>query len=448
MTGEPASAPSLVLSRLFHVLDTAGVPYCILHGYAGYPRAIPSDVDCVVSGGWLPGRLAELLRQHREQLGARVVQWLQHEATAHYFVLAIDGAPATFLAFDASSDYRARGRRFYSGREILDRRQPCRDFWIPPPALEFGYYLVKRIGKGVLEPRHQARLSELYAADPSGCRNEVARFWAEAEGGLIAEAAASGRWEAVTRVLPTLRRHLLAPPSLSGWWNRLGFACSDVVRRARRWWRPTGAFVVLLGPDGAGKSSVADGVRAALGPAFRRTALGHFNPDLFARAAARGAAGASAPHEQAPRTLPASLLKAAYWLFDFTAGYWMRIRPAVVRSTLVVYDRYLPDAQVDPRRYRFQGPAWTLRAVWRLVPKPDLVVLLDAPTEVLRARKTEVSLPETARQREEYRSLVGRLPNGHVVDAARPLAEVVGEVERLVLAHMTGRAAVRLGVAP
>jgi thymidylate kinase len=69
------------------------------------------------------------------------------------------------------------------------------------------------------------------------------------------------------------------------------------------------------------------------------------------------------------------------------------------------------------------------------VPRPDLWILLDAPTEVLRARKQEVSTAELDRLRGAYNELIRGLPHSHVVDAAKPLDAVCQEVEGLILAR-------------
>jgi thymidylate kinase len=112
----------------------------------------------------------------------------------------------------------------------------------------------------------------------------------------------------------------------------------------------------------------------------------------------------------------------------------------------VIHDRHLIDAVVDPHRYRYSGPTWLLHLIWWFVPRPDLIILLDAPPEMLQARKQEVSFEESARQREAYRSLVGRMVNGHIVDAARPLEEVVHSVHSLILRHLSARIGRRLGL--
>ncbi len=118
----------------------------------------------------------------------------------------------------------------------------------------------------------------------------------------------------------------------------------------------------------------------------------------------------------------------------------------MVRSTFVVFDRYYHDLLVDPLRYRYGGPMWLARWVGKLIPEPDLWILLDAPAEVLQSRKREVPMNETARQREAYLRLVQGMDNGVVVDASQPLDDVVREVNMRILDLMAARTARRLGL--
>jgi thymidylate kinase len=110
----------------------------------------------------------------------------------------------------------------------------------------------------------------------------------------------------------------------------------------------------------------------------------------------------------------------------------------------VLHDRHLVDALVDPDRYRYAGPRWLLRLIWRLIPKPDLIVLLDAPAEVLQARKQEVAFEVTARQRDAYRALLGELGGGRVVDVSGPMEQVASDVDNIILKLLGERVRRRL----
>lgn len=64
----------------------------------------------------------------------------------------------------------------------------------------------------------------------------------------------------------------------------------------------------------------------------------------------------------------------------------------------------------------------------RAFPPPDLVLLLDAPTEVLHRRKGEGTHAELARRRAEYLDYLGTVEAGCRIDADRPLEQVLADV--------------------
>ncbi|MGA7342876.1 MAG: hypothetical protein WBE72_06290 [Terracidiphilus sp.] len=191
--------------------------------------------------------------------------------------------------------------------------------------------------------------------------------------------------------------------------------------------RPSGLWVSFLGPDGSGKSSVIARYVPSMEPYFRGVRQFHLRPGLL-----RGTAAAQIPntdpHGQEPRGWLASTAKALYFWADYTLGYWFRVRPLLARSQLVVFDRYYHDLPIDARRFRYGGPRWLARLIARLIPLPDLMLVLDAPPDLLQARKQEVTAEESVRQSEAYRAVAlsdsvrGRAV---LVDASQPLEQVV-----------------------
>ena len=102
---------------------------------------------------------------------------------------------------------------------------------------------------------------------------------------------------------------------------------------------------------------------------------------------------------------------------DYWLGYWLVIRPVLARSCLVVFDRYFDDILIDPERYRYGGPSWLARMLRLLIPKPDLMLVLDAPEEVVLSRKQEIAPEEVQHQRRLYSEYQNRISNGWIIDA-------------------------------
>lgn len=187
--------------------------------------------------------------------------------------------------------------------------------------------------------------------------------------------------------------------------------------------------VVLLGPDGAGKSSVIDGLMRKLKDAGIPARTRHLKPKLV-MPQFRDNAGSIVidPHGKPRRGAFLSVIKVGVWLFE----EWYATLFQEEKNTLLICDRYFHDLLIDPCRYRYGGPMWMARLAAALMPQPRLWVLLDAPPEVLRQRKQEVSLEEMARQREAYRAFVGQRRRHVIVDATQPLERVEAEVRRAI----------------
>jgi thymidylate kinase len=134
------------------------------------------------------------------------------------------------------------------------------------------------------------------------------------------------------------------------------------------------------------------------------------------------------PHGKPSRSALTSVAKIFVWLLEEWYANFFQEK----RETLLICDRYYHDLLVDPKRYRYGGPMWIARLTGQLMPKPRLWILLDAPAEVLQARKQEVPPEETARQRQAYLALVRRQKNHIVVDASQSLDSVIADAERAI----------------
>lgn len=206
-----------------------------------------------------------------------------------------------------------------------------------------------------------------------------------------------------------------------------------------------GLWVAVLGPDGAGKSAAIQQLMEDLSSHFGEIQRFHFRP-MFKRRE-RHSSPVTDPHGKLPRSLPVSILKLLYWFVDYWFGYLTVIHPALLSSTLIMFDRYYDDLLVDPKRYRL--PVSSLhfaKLLARLVPRPDLYIVLDVPAELVQRRKAEVSCAESRRQRIAYLQMFHSLPNAFIIDAAEPLDNVTRQMRSVILHTLTNRAQHRTGV--
>ena len=193
-----------------------------------------------------------------------------------------------------------------------------------------------------------------------------------------------------------------------------------------------GLWLAVLGPDGAGKSAVIRRLARDSSLPFQAMEQFHFRPGFGRRKT--DAVAVTDPHGSPPRSLVISILKLLYWLMDCWLGYMLTVRRVQSNSGLVLFDRYLDDIQVDPRRYRLPlSSLWFAKVIVHLAPRPDVYVLLDVPADIVQRRKAEVLPAESHRQRLSYLELFRWLPNACVVDATAPVDQVAAEVKIVVL---------------
>ena len=185
-------------------------------------------------------------------------------------------------------------------------------------------------------------------------------------------------------------------------------------------------FITFLGCDGSGKSAVIDGLKTLPDAEGHKVTLGHWRPKAFGASSATSQA-ADDPHGQSARGFAGSILKLGWlWLNWWVA--WFRHLRKDSRSGYVLFDRYHGDLLVDSKRYRYGGPMCLAKLASRLMPQPDIVFFLDAPPDVLLARKQEVPIETLVRSRLAYLSFAKTNDKVRVIDASLPFEQVIQDV--------------------
>jgi thymidylate kinase len=191
--------------------------------------------------------------------------------------------------------------------------------------------------------------------------------------------------------------------------------------------------IVVLGPDGAGKSSVIHGLLDKLAQKGCVVKMRHLKPFFVIPKRSEPGAIVIDPHGRLPRSALFSLAKIIVWLLEEWCVNCFQDRS----ETLLICDRYYHDLLIDPKRYRYGGPLWIAKVVGKLIPQPRLWVLLDAPAQVLQERKHEVPLEETARQRQAYLAFVRDQKHYIIIDATQSLDKTIAVAEHAIIEAMS-----------
>lgn len=420
--------------QISHILGRSGVRYCVLHGWQSLPEYLPSDLDIVVR----PEDLNILEGTLRKEEEGQLVQSFEYEASSFFFVLCVrDGDRKCFVQLDAAPDYRRNGHIFFTAEELLAGKRQWNGFWVASPSTEFAYLLVKKVLKAQMPAHQKKRIGQLcHDLGNEGLRI-VHSLFGQKFGDSVISWIHSGEWNIFETHLLSLKRALVRQVNRRDPLNSVRFWIAECRRMLRRYWHPTGLLVAVLGPDGVGKTTLIECLRESLAGAFRQTQLFHLRPCIFGPKGTNGPV--TDPHGKPPHPWWLSLLKLPYYILDYGLGYLSKVRPRLVRSTLVLFDRYYHDLLVDPRRYRYGGPIGFARLVRVFIPKPDLFLILDAPEELLLVRKQEVSPQEMRRQREAYRRLATEIPNAVFLDTSLCPKEVALDASEAILEHLRRR---------
>lgn len=302
------------------------------------------------------------------------------------------------------------------GPACLARRQGERGQWRLHPSDHFWLLMLHcLLDKGGDVGRHAGALrtgSEAATAD-----GPVPELLAMLDGpwdaAKLRSIARSGDWQAFSRAAGPLRRAWTRSSRPAVLQRRV---LNASLQGSTKIWvalRRRGISVVLLGPDGAGKSTAAAAVVQSWPTPARRLYGGHYGRRL------------PVPEGVPGLGLAARLLVQVGNECAAAAHRW--------RGRLVVHDRHAYDA-----RRRMPGSDSPRPGRWllgHLCWPPGLVVVLDAPADELFRRSGEHSAAALEEQRRGYLDLAARCSSSSVVDASGSAERVRRDVTRAVWAR-------------
>lgn len=448
----PTNPVACFLQEFFHRLGEEQITYCVLKNFDHLPEKPGRDVDMWIKEDHFQKSLNIMFAVAKNQgweIFSRSIHLQSINAGSFFFIK--DGNPENLCEMDVSPFLHWKGISYLNERvfpkNIYNNKNGIK---VASPGLEAATMIFRgRMGMmGELKEEYKPKIVEHLRNDPQGFLELLGEPFGKQAAEAILGAARSEDWDYLGQKMAYFHRVILQ----RALWRRPFYQIRQWVRYYAAIWRarfspPHGFFLTLLGPDGAGKTTIAkllveSEVAKKLFPRrkyfYRRFEV----PWKKVVTAIKGAGGpkfetevredgAIVPMEPFQASIYALYLALEYFTGHGFLRWWKS------NAGLVVFDRYFFDYLVFEDFQR--APSWLLRLLARIVPRPDALIYLQNDPETIHARKAERSVPEIARQVKICEELVTLLPPAYIIETSKRPEEIIEEIKGIIIRNLLKR---------
>lgn len=403
-------ADSTAAKHITAIIDclNQSAEYAVLRNYVGLPDANHSrDIDIIIS--------AESFRTVRKTLvdaivatGWKILTYLHSDRLTTFVCGVQQGNNTEVVQWDFFMHTSVFGIVLMDADEFLTRRK-FNGFLYHVD--DEGEFLDKYLYNRAVGSQYPAKYKSLrqQVTDSDAVRSKLSQIYGVSS---LAECDKTPSNKLLLRALwYNITKH---PFGIAG---RINFFLYTFIRNYIR--SNTGFSIGFTGPDGAGKTTVIYLLTERLSPVFAQAhRYYHFRPGLFGNIGdVAQSAGLKqdvdrkygSPHRGGKTGHVSSLFRLFYYSTDYLLGYFVKVKPVLRITRLVIFDRYYTDIICDSRRSRIFLNYKFLYWFGRLfIPSLDYNILLTTDAETILTRKEELDRGEIVSINEKIAYLSGK----------------------------------------
>lgn len=428
-------------STLFRELENGGIRYFILRNYEKLPEQnLGKDIDIVIEPKSYI-RTKNVLLKVMNMLDIHYYQITQFDRMRCWYIM--DNKKHFGIHIDIIENEVYKGFEFFSFERLFKNVEKYHGFYVLNKTMDTVMLLVQNIvAYKSLKDKYRTTIANNYTQYKNEIDKEIINFWGKSHGekmlGCLSRLDFDSIVENAHKYESGAMKNIFLKRPFYTLYGILRFLCGKIYRVIlcpKKFWR----FIAVEAPDGTGKTTFISSLVTELRKYYvsdeGRFCIHHFRPLILPNLGAVGEkAGVmkqdtdfTKPHRAKPAGKLSSFVRMSYYWLDYIFGVPYLLRKEVKAEKYTIFDRYIFDFVVDPKRARISLPYWIRKLFAQMVIHPQIVFVLNTEPEVIYKRKQELELDEIKRQLDEFKILDSICSNVVTIDAGKSVDEMVDQ---------------------
>ena len=433
-------------STLFRELENEDVQYFILRNYENLPEQnLGKDIDIVIKPKAY-SQTEKILLKVMAMFDIHYYQITQFDRMRCWYIM--DDKKHFGIHIDIIENEVYKGFEFFSFEKLYKNVEKYNGFYVLNKTMDTIMLLVQNIvAYKCLKNKYRTTIANNYALFKNGIDKEILSFWGDKLGRKMIDSLNKSDFDSIIENAykyekGAMKRIFLKRPfyTIKGITRFLCGKIHRVILCPRKFWR----FIAVEAPDGTGKTTFIDSLVTELRRYYvsdeGRFCIHHFRPLILPNLGAVGEkAGVmkqdtdfTKPHRAKPAGKLSSFIRMTYYWVDYLIGMPYLLRKEVKAERYTIFDRYIFDFVVDPKRARISLPYWMRKMFARMVIQPQIVFVLNTEADVIYKRKQELELNEIKRQLDEFNKIESLCSNVVYIDAGQSVDEMTTQAIKII----------------
>jgi thymidylate kinase len=434
-------------SWFFKYFRDEGIKIIVLRNYETLPYYTRNDIDIEVESHSYQNFLDRFLCF----LDTQGLQLFKYIERPHVTTFKIYKSTDQYLEY-IFLDVHRRGASWYglqylSNKEIFDNKKEQGNWYIPCLL----YELIMKIFVNMLIA---SRTPDKYLAEISEKLPIVKKEFFEFIKERFPIASSQDFYDCLVKrdssrlstFIPILKRSLICRCLKQSPLESIGRMLKTIWAEIFFYVQKNGLFIVLIGPDGVGKTTISRRLLDRMDPVFKGVRYFHWIHVPFSKLDDNvyDLGGTKNHHHIRARFVdryilsPMRLMK--NWL-KVHGAFWMHLFPELVRDRFIIGDKYVYPYLYDPNSVKYYGPKILVSLFLNAIPSPDIIFCLQASPNNILKRKKELNRDQIEQIMERIRGLRKGKGNGLIIsiDANRSIDQIEAEITYHIFSFLSER---------